>query len=47
MADMKKGYDDLIIINLYRCCSSHGWCGDTPDHCTCSGCIDNRGQGKF
>ncbi|XP_035660233.1 uncharacterized protein LOC118404941 [Branchiostoma floridae] len=24
------------------CCSSNGWCGNTPDHCTCSGCIDYR-----
>ncbi|KAJ8034631.1 Neurotrypsin [Holothuria leucospilota] len=24
------------------CCSSYGWCGNSPDHCTCDGCIDYR-----
>ncbi|XP_070572361.1 uncharacterized protein [Ptychodera flava] len=23
-----------------HCCSNFGWCGSTPDHCTCSGCTD-------
>ena len=22
------------------CCSSLSWCGNTPAHCTCKGCID-------
>jgi len=21
------------------CCSSGGWCGDSPDHCNCQGCV--------
>jgi len=24
----------------YPCCSDHGWCGFSADHCDCSGCID-------
>ncbi|KAJ8018619.1 hypothetical protein HOLleu_43303 [Holothuria leucospilota] len=24
------------------CCSTDGWCGNTPGHCTCNGCIDYR-----
>ena len=31
----------------YGCCSPKGWCGNTPAHCSCSGCIDYRVQGKF
>ena len=26
--------------NGFTCCSPGGWCGSTPGHCTCSGCID-------
>merc|ERR1712025_475668 len=26
--------------NGYTCCSPHGWCGKTKDHCKCSSCID-------
>jgi hypothetical protein len=26
--------------NGHTCCSPGGWCGLTPAHCTCSGCID-------
>ncbi|XP_035694513.1 uncharacterized protein LOC118428529, partial [Branchiostoma floridae] len=26
----------------YHCCSSYNWCGNTPAHCTCDGCIDYR-----
>eukprot|EP00058_Branchiostoma_floridae_P010020 XP_002595508.1 hypothetical protein BRAFLDRAFT_69086 [Branchiostoma floridae] len=26
----------------YHCCSSYNWCGNTPAHCTCNGCIDYR-----
>lgn len=22
------------------CCSPLGWCGNSPDHCTCKGCVD-------
>eukprot|EP00058_Branchiostoma_floridae_P001424 XP_002586912.1 hypothetical protein BRAFLDRAFT_105134 [Branchiostoma floridae] len=24
----------------YPCCSPVGWCGNTDDHCKCSGCVD-------
>ncbi|CAH1247890.1 Hypp8047 [Branchiostoma lanceolatum] len=24
------------------CCSLYGWCGGSPTHCSCSGCIDYR-----
>ncbi|XP_066270449.1 uncharacterized protein [Branchiostoma lanceolatum] len=24
------------------CCSLHGWCDRTPEHCDCVGCIDYR-----
>jgi len=27
---------------VYPCCSDAGWCGITPNHCTCNGCIDYR-----
>jgi len=26
----------------FPCCSSGGWCGMTPQHCTCKGCVDYR-----
>merc|ERR1712227_741632 len=26
--------------NGHVCCSPQGWCGKTPAHCTCDGCID-------
>ena len=29
---------------LQPCCSPAGWCGKTPHHCKCSGCIDYRLQ---
>ena len=22
------------------CCSDHGWCGNTAEHCSCSGCVN-------
>ncbi|XP_053207036.1 uncharacterized protein LOC128391212, partial [Panonychus citri] len=25
-----------------HCCSNGGYCGATPEHCTCSGCVDFR-----
>ncbi|KAI8497521.1 hypothetical protein Bbelb_248270 [Branchiostoma belcheri] len=28
---------------IYPCCSPGGWCGNTPLHCSCAGCIDYRG----
>ena len=31
----------------HGCCSPGGWCGNTAAHCSCSGCIDYRVQGKF
>ncbi|XP_078693730.1 uncharacterized protein LOC144923229 isoform X2 [Branchiostoma floridae x Branchiostoma belcheri] len=24
------------------CCSTGNWCGNTPDHCDCQGCVDYR-----
>jgi hypothetical protein len=24
------------------CCSDSGWCGNTPDHCDCSECVNYR-----
>eukprot|EP00058_Branchiostoma_floridae_P015303 XP_002600791.1 hypothetical protein BRAFLDRAFT_95077 [Branchiostoma floridae] len=31
----------------FPCCSPHNWCGNTADHCSCSGCVDYRApQGK-
>ncbi|XP_070576117.1 bone morphogenetic protein 1-like [Ptychodera flava] len=27
---------------IYPCCSPYDWCGNTPDHCECPGCIDFR-----
>merc|ERR1712059_41241 len=24
------------------CCSKFGWCGDSPTHCDCAGCVDYR-----
>ena len=24
------------------CCSPHGWCGNTPQHCSCYSCINYR-----
>ena len=27
---------------VYPCCSNHDWCGNTYDHCACTGCIDYR-----
>ena len=32
------------VYGLQPCCSPTGWCGKTPGHCTCSGCIDYRLQ---
>lgn len=30
----------------YPCCSSHGFCGLGPEHCSCPGCVDFRsGEG--
>lgn len=26
----------------WPCCSPFGWCGNTPAHCTCAGCRDER-----
>ena len=26
------------------CCSVHGWCGRTEEHCTCVGCKDYSGK---
>ncbi|CAH1247884.1 Hypp8046 [Branchiostoma lanceolatum] len=26
----------------HPCCSPYAWCGVTPAHCTCSGCLDYR-----
>jgi len=28
----------------HPCCSNYGWCGNTENHCRCSGCIDYRIQ---
>merc|ERR1711942_209894 len=28
------------------CCSKHGWCGATDEHCKCAGCINYRPQGE-
>ena len=29
---------------LGPCCSQASWCGDSAEHCTCSGCIDYSNQ---
>ncbi|XP_066292800.1 apolipoprotein(a)-like [Branchiostoma lanceolatum] len=26
----------------HPCCSDLGWCGDTPQYCSCEGCVDYR-----
>ena len=26
-------------LGIFPCCSTAGWCGKTPAHCTCNGCI--------
>ena len=28
--------------SIYYCCSEHGYCGDTSEHCECPNCIDYR-----
>ncbi|CAH1226673.1 Hypp125 [Branchiostoma lanceolatum] len=28
--------------SYHPCCSPHGWCDRTPEHCDCVGCIDYR-----
>ncbi|XP_077995066.1 uncharacterized protein LOC144448663 [Glandiceps talaboti] len=32
---------------IYPCCSTADWCGNTPAHCTCVGCIDYRVEGTW
>ena len=29
------------------CCSPFGWCGNSRQHCPCSGCTDFRQPGKY
>ena len=40
LKDNSPGQCDPNHANEYTCCSPGGWCGHTPAHCTCSGCID-------
>jgi hypothetical protein len=29
------------------CCSVSGWCGETPNHCDCVGCVDYRKRSRW
>jgi hypothetical protein len=47
MHPLQDGSPAQCDPNGYGCCSPGGWCGKTPAHCSCSGCIDYTVQGKF
>ena len=40
LKDSSSAQCDPNHQNGHTCCSPGGWCGLTPAHCTCSGCID-------
>jgi len=33
--------------NVGPCCSNQGWCGNSPAHCDCAGCVDYRPGGAI
>eukprot|EP01067_Filipodium_phascolosomae_P009303 Filipodium_phascolosomae@DN8267_c0_g1_i1.p1 len=43
--DFQNFYEEAATCNpetTQPCCSPSGWCGNSPDHCTCDGCLQFR-----
>ena len=42
LPNIKCGESECVPNSLNPCCSPHGYCGISVDHCECEGCIDSR-----
>ena len=42
LPNIKCGDGECSPNSKNPCCSPHGYCGISVDHCECEGCIDSR-----